>query len=480
MLLLLRHSVSYIVVRGLPGVINFAALGIYTRLLAPDEFGRYALVLAAIGLAEVAFFQWLRLVVARFLPASRHIPSRFLSEIFTLFLLLALSVSGISLLLAIIWADPVWQRVLALAVPLLLAQALFQFTLTAAAAQLDPGRYGRLLMSKSFLALLIGGWLAWLGLGALAPLAGLLAGHLLALLIFGLATWKGIKPHFPKAETLRSHLTYGVPLAATFALGWVVSSSDRLIIGWLMDEAAVGAYAVGYDLAQLSLGLLLAIVNTAAFPLAIDAMERKGAAAARVQVAENGELIMIISLAGAAGLIVMSHHVVLLLIGEEFRAGALAVLPLIAFGAAISGIKSFHLDIAFHLAARSHWLVITGCIAACINVILNLILIPYFGIVGAAWATIAAFSTAALGSFYLGRRVFAMPSIWPLLARGGLVAIAGSFGAWVGSQIGPMPMGMVFGLILGAAGVLIVSILVNVLGLRLFVKRALEAKFNKT
>src|SRR5690606_22027364 len=135
------------------------------------------------------------------------------------------------------------------------------------------GVYGRLMGSKSLLALLVGGCLAWVGLGAYAPLIGLLTGHTIAVAIFGLFLWRGVRPRWPEAEALREQLRYGLPLTITFALTWIISSSDRLLLGWLMDEAAVGVYAVGYDLAQQSLGLLLTIINTAAFPLAVQALE---------------------------------------------------------------------------------------------------------------------------------------------------------------------------------------------------------------
>lgn len=55
--MLLRHSALYTLARGLPGLINFAALAVYTRLLGPEEYGRYALVIAAVGLANAVLFQ---------------------------------------------------------------------------------------------------------------------------------------------------------------------------------------------------------------------------------------------------------------------------------------------------------------------------------------------------------------------------------------------------------------------------------------
>ena len=160
--MLLRHTLYYLAARGLPGLINFAALSLYTRLLAPDEFGRYSLVVASVSLIHVFLFQWLQLVLGRFLPAHRDEPQIVQQSILALFLLLAGSVSVAGLGAALLWSDPVWRALLALAVPLTVAEAWLQLNLTLASTNLRPGRYGFLLGGKSLLAIMVGGWLAWL------------------------------------------------------------------------------------------------------------------------------------------------------------------------------------------------------------------------------------------------------------------------------------------------------------------------------
>ncbi len=446
--MLLRHSFYYLFARGLPGLVSFAALALYSRLLTADEFGRYALVLAGIGLVDVMVFQWLRLLLARFVPAHQDSPHSVQQAILALFLSLAAIVCALGLALIFLWTDPVWRALIVLALPLTLAQAWLQVDITLASVQLQPARYGRLLGGKSMLALLLGGWLAWMGLGAQAPLIGLLAGSVLAWLVFGVTAWRGVRPHWPARPVLQEFRAYGLPLVVTFALGWVIASSDRVLIAWLLDEAAAGLYAVGYDLAQQSLGLALVVVNTAAYPLAVSLLEKNGQQAASAQLSCNGELIVTLAMAGAAGLIALAPAIIEVFIGREFRAGALAVMPWIAAAAAVAGIKAFHLDMAFHLARQSRWLVITSTVAALANVVLNLLLIPRYGILGAAWATLAAFAVAALASGVFGRNAFSMPAFLPLLARGFTVSVLVYLGAWLVMQVA---LGVLLTLLLGVA-----------------------------
>ena len=452
-LMLLKHTFFYAMARGLPGLVNFAALALYTRLLAPDEYGRYALLVAGVGLVNVMVFQWLRLVVARFLQAQA-LPGPFLGGILAQFYLLMAATSLTGLALALLWPDPVWQRLLALAVPLLVSQAALELSLVVVSARLEPGRYGIMLGSKALIALGIGALLAWVGLGAAAPVWGLIAGQCVALLLFGHHIWRNASMRWPVAEERRQQLGYGLPLIVTFALAWVISGSDRLLLAWLLDEDAVGIYSAGYDLVFQSLTLLLTIINTAAYPLAVKAMEHGGEAEAHKQLAHNGELIVAAALAGAAGLVVLAPAILALFIGEAFRPGAAAILPIIAAATALSGIKAYHFDIAFHLGKRSHTLIWITALAAVINVILNLLLIPLMGIAGAAWATLAAYSIAFVTSAVVGCRAFSMPPVWTMIVKGTLIACAVALGAGAARKVGlsgvwALPAGVLGGAISG-------------------------------
>ena len=465
--MLLRHSFYYLFAQGVPGLVNFVALAVYTRLLVPEAFGRYALLLVGIGLANVVIFQWLRLVLARFLQSNCGEPQRFLGGILALFLTLALVVTGVGGLLILLWTDPIWQRLLAVALPLLLAQAFFELTLCLFQSRLEIGRYARFLSSKTVLALVIGGFLAWAGWGTIAPLTGLLIANGVALVVFAFAAWRYIAPRWPEAHALRAQLRYGLPLTVTFALGWVVSSSDRLMIAWYINESAAGLYAAGYDTAFQGLTMLLGIINTAAYPLAVFAMEKGGATAVRKQLTQNGAIIVTAALAGATGLIVLAPHFVGVLIGMEFRDGALLILPWVAIAAAVSGIKAFHLDIAFHLGYQSFGLVVTSALAALVNLLLNLFLIPRFGFQGAAWSTLLSIILAAFASACLGRRVFALPKFIPIVLRGAGVALSLGLGAHWGAKLGNSHWVSLGGGIGGGMALAITAIFaINLAGLR--------------
>jgi O-antigen/teichoic acid export membrane protein len=67
--------------------------------------------------------------------------------------------------------------------------------------------------------------------------------------------------------------------------------------------------------------------------------------------------------------------------------------------------------------------VVTGA-AAAVNVVLNLVLIPPYGMMGAAVATVAAYVTMALGMAWWSQRIYPVPYQWRRVATAALAAVA--------------------------------------------------------
>lgn len=406
--MVLKHSAMYLLARGLPGVINFIAIVIYTRLLTPDDYGCYALIVAGVGLFNMVFFQWLRLSLLRFLPAHLEKPALLLSTILVAFSSLALLTGGLGILLALLWPDPTWRGLMLLAVPLLWAQAWFELNLELARSKLQPLRYGLISGLKAVSAVGLGILLILWGLGAFGPLIGLLLGMLAAGLGLNWKEWSGLQ--FALSKSLILHLMrFGLPLTASFALGFVVSTSDRFLIRTFLDNSAVGVYAAGYDIAQNSLTLLMMIVNLAAYPLLMRTLEQKGIAATQEQARKNAILIMVVAIPASAGLAALAPNIAAVMLGEAFRDQTVLLLPVIALAALIAGAKSYYFDVAFQLGRWTVGQVWVLGVAALINIVLNLCWIPLYGIQGAAYATVAAYGVGLMLSAVWGRKVFIMP-----------------------------------------------------------------------
>jgi len=407
--MLLKHSMLYLLARGLPGILNFLALAVYTRLLSPEIYGKYALVIAAVGFADAAIFHWLRLGLLRFLPAYHNNREVFLSNVVIgLIGLMVLSgcVAGVALIFT---NDPAMRALLALGLGLLWIQALFMLNLELARSQLSPISYGLMTTSKAAVSFAIGSMLAYAGFGAYGLLFGLIIGMLLPVLWQMGREWKGIRFSYVDTQIFRKLLIYGMPLTVTFILGAVISSSDRFILGWYLGADATGLYSVAYDLSTHTISMLMMVVNLAAYPLALYALENKGKDAARHQLSKNATLLMAVSFPAVAGFALLAPNITEVVLGESFQKTSEALIPVIVVASMIAGLKSFYFDLAFQFARYTMGQVWVTLVAALMNILLNFWLIPIYGLMGAAYATLVAYVTALLLSAWFGRKVFILP-----------------------------------------------------------------------
>lgn len=406
--MLLKHSGYYMLARGLPGIINFLAIAAYTRMLSPDEYGLYALITAAVGFFNVVFFRWIQQALQRFLPAYLDNPRPLLSNILGSFSILVLLTGCLGLLLAWLWPDPTWRGLILLAVLLLWVQSWFELDLSLSATKLLPLRYGLINGVKAVISLTLGIFLVSWCLGAYGPLIGLLLGMLLPSVLWGWREWKGLTPMFSQPY-LSKILHYGLPLTATFALVFVVDSSDRFLIAWFLGEGPTGVYAASYDLGLQTLSLLMTVVNIAAYPLTVRALEQKGIKTAQEQLSQNAILLLAIAVPAAVGMAVLAPNMSAVLLGISFREDATHLLPWVALAILLGGIKANHFDLAFQLGQNTMGQLWVSGAAALLNIILNLLWIPIFGLMGAAYATFVTFLLALLLSAAMGRRSFVLP-----------------------------------------------------------------------
>jgi O-antigen/teichoic acid export membrane protein len=452
----LKSVGHFALARGLPGLVNFAALAIFTRLLNAQEYGYYALVVATAMLVYACCFQWLGLAMLRLLPTEGPGRRAFLATILRLYWIIAAGAGGILLLLALRRGGELALSLRISGVALLIALAWHEINLFLVTADHRPSRYALLAGLRSVIGLVCGMVAAAAGWGAAGVIAGLAAGFAAAGAVGFALQWRGALHGGVDPAVRRSVLVYGLPLAVAYVLDYVVSTSDRLMLGVMVSAAASGLYSPAYDLCQQALWALMIIINLAAYPMAIRAVEQTDQATRERQFRQHFLLISAIAVPAAAGLGFLAPSVSGLL-GPQFAPAARGLLPIIAAAMLIGGMKSFYFDLSFQLGHATWLQLATVGLAAIVNLGLNLLLIPRLGITGAAWATLAAYAVALAVSGVLGRRVLPLPVPWAGLGRIGL--------AVVGMLVAVMPLrGLTGGAAL--AGQVVVGI--SVYGVLLF------------
>lgn len=451
---MIRHSLLYFLVRAGTGVLAISTLAAFTRLLSPQEYGVYAIGMAIATMASAILFQWLNVAVGRFYPMHRDNPYIIMIAA-TRGFFVATAIGALLFLAALPFHKlfGVAPTMLGILFLIAVAQGRYDLMLQVANAQRSPLRYGSLSWTKSGVALLSG--LALIPrFGERGALIGFLVGLVFALLVFkpvrGLVSTPAGVGNRLSAELFR----YGLPLTLTFLSFIIVGLADRFMIGWLLGASAVAPYAAAYDLVQQLIGAIMNVLFLAAFPMVIQALEVDGDESARIRILTLGRALVSIGLPAVVGLSALSSEISEVLFGEAFRHDAVSIMPWLAAAIFIGCFKSYYLDLVFQLRQVTKYQGYIAVLMATVNVVLNILLLPRYGVIAAAWATVAAFLIGALLSWRIGKTVFSLPS----LGQDFLKCVFASAVMVIAVHLLPSSPGIVWLLVMIAFGIIAYSV----------------------
>lgn len=429
---LARGSAIYAAGNLLARLGGFVLLPIYLQLMTRDEFGIVALATSITGLLTIVYRLGLdgALMRMHFDTRDQERPALYR----TIMLATLATAAVLSIVLGFV-VGPFFEQIffgvpflpyglLALAITFVGAVDFVPSVLFRATQQPEKFLVFNLAsfgVASAFSLVLVAG-----GMGALGVLLGQLLGGLVILVVVllialnpGGAGWQ--------PAVLPSALRFGVPLVPHQVSTWALRLSDRWLIGLLLAVplaerlGAIAAYSVGYQL-----GFLVAIVatsfNAAWTPYFYRIGEQPGGPAvyrAMVTITSAGFLWM------ALGLAAVAPELIRLIAGDrQAYEVAAEVLPVIAFACACQGIYTMLVGPIF-LRRRTSVLPVLTVTSALANVGTNILLVPRLGVMGAAWATLAAYALFALLTYLYARRVYPTRLDFPRLALYVAISLAG-------------------------------------------------------
>lgn len=192
-------------------------------------------------------------------------------------------------------------------------------------------------------------------------------------------------------SALRPMLGYALPLIPVGLCQLGLHQIDKLLLRSLGPEGVVmawiGIYGLGYKLAYLANAVLLTSFLQIWYPFVFgieDAMQR-----ART-VALVGTYAMLAMTAATLGLILFGREGIHLLASKPGYYNATKVVPWVACGYVFWSLYAVS-QMPLYVAKRTRPIMWINMVALALNIGLNIILIPRYGYVGAALATLATF-----------------------------------------------------------------------------------------
>lgn len=427
---LMRHLAGYLPVNLASGLASFGAVYVFTRALGAEEYGVYALMVWTMAMIHTVSLTWVEAAAYRF-TAEAEATGRLADHYATAVSLMLKALLAAFAIAGFVWfclrGHPHYAATMPWIAALLPINTVVQVALQAHKAGLRVRRYAFTETVRLLMGFTVGALLAWrTGLGAAAPFAGLACAAGLMALREGV--WLAGASRGGKSSPAREKAwaAYGLPVAGALILDLVVSGIDRPMIAALMEngEAAVGAYAAGYGVADKTVLLVCAWAAMAGGPLVMAAYERGGREAAALEARNLVRMLLFAGVPAAAGIALVARPLGEAMIGEAVRAQAIGIMPWIAASGLANGLMIHYFAEAFQLARRTHERAILMLVPAAVNIALNFALIPAMGLMGAVAATLVCYVTGILLLALAGRRHVALPLPVGDAARIGVAALA--------------------------------------------------------
>lgn len=231
------------------------------------------------------------------------------------------------------------------------------------------------------------------GLGA-AGLAGIIPLMTLVICIGAWAYLWGVDVRFmrPSRNVTRSILTFSIPLVLSQGIWFVMNNADTILIGYFRDQAAVGVYAAAFSLAVL-LNLIVNSVGALFMPNVAKLADSGDYDGVR-RVYQTGTRWMLVAAVPIAFGLFSFPDIALRMFGSEFpaAAGALLILAIGFLTHIVAGLNSS----ALKALDETRIILLNQVATVVVNIVLNVILIPPYGFVGAAIATTTSFGISNL------------------------------------------------------------------------------------
>ena len=432
-----RHSAVY----GLGGLVSrilaTLLLPLYTHFLPPQAYGEVEIITAATAVLAILLQLGISSAFFRFYFDAKKAAEK-LTVIRTSFWF-TMAMSTLGLVVGLVFATPIshllglgdYPSLVRAGAVGLWAQTNYQqltalFRVEERSTAYAIASVANVLITVAAMVLFV----AFFHWGAVGLVVGNFTGTLVVYLVLLAYRHEQLGLEFDR-PLFRRMQTFGMPLVPSALALWAINFIDREFVSWMKGNAEVGVYSAAIKIASLVTFVLIAF-RTAwpAFAYSIED-DRK----AKSTYAFVLTYLMVFTLWAALALGALAPWWVKLLTAPEYQRAQKGVALLAFAGAAYAGYTVLAIGSGRARRTQLNW-VVTG-VGAAANIAFNFLLIPPYGMVGAAISTLIAYVVLFLGMTAYAQSVFPVAYQWRRVATAVVVAV----GLNVAARAGGLPLG---------------------------------------
>ena len=201
---------------------------------------------------------------------------------------------------------------------------------------------------------------------------------------------------------LKKMLNYGWPILVA-GIAYVINENlDKYLIGKMMDKEAMGIYSAVYKLA-IFMNLYIMAFKLGAEPFFFNQQSKENAKEIYAQIMKYFTIVGTFALLGIVAFIDILKH----FINENYW-GALAIVPIVLLANLFLGMYH-NLAVWYKLTDKTRFAMYFSLLAAFITIVVNLIFIPMIGYMASAWATLLAYASMVIASYFIGKKHYPVP-----------------------------------------------------------------------
>lgn len=398
---------------------------VLTRAFTPIQFGLWDVTMTffilttmvaslALEPALAAFYFETEDIAQRRIVASTSVHFRVLFSV-----LLAGSIFVLAPQLSrLIFGTPehaVYFRIVAGAAPFFLIVNIFKQLFR---IDFAPGKFNVVAVGNAALYIALGVFLVMrMDMGVSGILLALLAAAVCFSCVGGLLSWRLLSFEF-SSSTLRDMLAFSLPLLPYLLGYWIIDFSDRYFLTKLTTLEQVGIYSVGARISAI-VALFATSFQMAWGPYALSFQHEPDA---KERYSRGLFFFLLAALTVGTAIVVFARPILIVLTQPRYY-GAEKVVGLLVLATIIHG-AFLVISIVLMITKKTSLASVAILVGAGINLALNLLLIPRFGMVGAAVATVASYFVAVLLLYRFAQKHYPVDYKVPRIVKLALLSIA--------------------------------------------------------
>ena len=425
-------------IRNLRGLI---LLPVLTKALGAHGYGVWCLILAGISLMMPFIMMGLPSAMIRFLPAKTD-RKEFSRGFFTVFFTILFIGVVISLLIFLssnfigtaLFQDASVIPIIKIASALIILEALNQTSLEAFRTFGQIKWYSVLTTMQTFVEICLVSFFVLSGLGLSGAVVALLITRGVILLLSLLLIIQHCGLRLPDPSALRPYLLFGLPLVPSVLFEVVVALSDRYVIEFFKGPAGVGIYSAAYALGSIVvffIGPITYILSPTIFKL----YDENKIDEVKTYLSHSLKYFLMLCIPSVLGVSILAKPLLYALTTPEFVTLGIFITPLVAFSMIFEGIRAIYGEVLM-LFKRTKIFGTASIIAGLVNLALNIALVPYFGIVVAAFSTLISYGLLGFIMFYNSRKYVKFELSLNFILKCTASSIIMAFIIWVFNPVG--------------------------------------------